>query len=959
MECNKEEAIRAKGIAEGKMQNKDFDGARKIALKAQQLDKDVDNISQMLMVCDVHCAAEKKLFGNEMDWYGILQVEQTADEATIKKQYKKFALSLHPDKNKFPGAEAAFKLIGEAQRVLLDKGKRSLHDIKRKAPVSKPAPPYRPHQRAPYSTNVGVQNNFRSNFMGFNSQQQHTQHSAGQQGTSNGRATFWTACPFCNVRYQYYVEIMYKPLICQTCNKPFVAHERSVQGPTAGTKMSQSAFPQRKEVPNQGFTKVELNRQGNSNAEQSKTEFFQKKDSNSELGSQKVNGKRRRKKDSDSSESCETDSSIDTEDVLVEEGGDFKEGVNSKSYGERPRRSDRRKQKVSYKENLSDDEDFVTHPKKAKGSGSSCATEEECNGLKTNNHSGAKDHNGVKQKAGPEISPEENGHKKSSEIHIDSVSDSSSKSTSDPELYEYPDPDFSDFDKLRNEECFSIGQIWAVYDTLDAMPRFYARIRKVFSPEFKLRVTWLEPNPDDEDEIRWVNEGLPASCGKFRHGSTENNEDRLMFSHMVNWEKGIQRDTYKILPRKGEIWAIFKNWDIKWKSDADPNQKYEYEFVEILSEYTEGVGASVAYLGKVKGFVSLFCRISKEEKDTFQIKPGELFRFSHMIPSFKLTGKERQGVPKGSFELDPACLPKSIEEIAVPEDMVVEVGNTHANSTGSRSSSDKVKPDVESEASTSAHQADVNGADLEPEVANEDCSAPLASTPEAMEIPEPEFFNFDGEKSIEKFQVGQIWSLYSDEDGLPKYYGQITKTASDQCLLRLRWLVPCALPNDVIQWQDKSMPICCGRFRTKKGESQSYTDTGSFSHQLSAELAGKKNEYSILPRKGQIWALYRNWSPGIKSSDLVKCKYDVVEVLGGNNLQTKVLFLEQVDDFKSVFKAQLKEGSAVTTEVLHVELLRFSHHIPAFRLEEERGGSLRGFWELDPAALPVHYFGMK
>jgi curved DNA-binding protein CbpA len=29
----------------------------------------------------------------------------------IKKQYRKFALQLHPDKNKFSGAEAAFKLI--------------------------------------------------------------------------------------------------------------------------------------------------------------------------------------------------------------------------------------------------------------------------------------------------------------------------------------------------------------------------------------------------------------------------------------------------------------------------------------------------------------------------------------------------------------------------------------------------------------------------------------------------------------------------------------------------------------------------------------------------------------------------------------------------------------------------------------------------------------------------------
>ena len=58
-----------------------------------------------------------------MDWYGILQVEQAADDAIIRKRYQKLALLLHPNKNKFVGAEAAFKLIGEANRILSDQGK--------------------------------------------------------------------------------------------------------------------------------------------------------------------------------------------------------------------------------------------------------------------------------------------------------------------------------------------------------------------------------------------------------------------------------------------------------------------------------------------------------------------------------------------------------------------------------------------------------------------------------------------------------------------------------------------------------------------------------------------------------------------------------------------------------------------------------------------------------------------
>ncbi|KAF2287727.1 hypothetical protein GH714_002466 [Hevea brasiliensis] len=203
-----------------------------------------------------------------------------------------------------------------------------------------------------------------------------------------------------------------------------------------------------------------------------------------------------------------------------------------------------------------------------------------------------------------------------------------------------------------------------------------------------------------------------------------------------------------------------------------------------------------------------------------------------------------------------------------------------------------------------------------------------------MEVPEAEFFNFEAEKSIEKFQVGQIWSLYSDEDCLPKYYGQITKVASDQGFrLWLRWLEPCALRNDVIQWHDKDMIICCGRFRTNMRKSQSYTSAESFSH--------------------------KNWSAEIEACDLRKCEYEIVEVLEEKDLGIRVSFLEQVDGFNSIFKAQLKEASSVTMEVLHGELLKFSHQIPAFRLTEERGGSLRGFWELDPSALPGHYFARK
>ena len=67
-----------------------------------------------------------------MDWYGILGVYPYADEETVRKQYRKLALNLHPDKNKSPGAEGAFKLVSEAWSLLSDKVKRLAYNQNRR-----------------------------------------------------------------------------------------------------------------------------------------------------------------------------------------------------------------------------------------------------------------------------------------------------------------------------------------------------------------------------------------------------------------------------------------------------------------------------------------------------------------------------------------------------------------------------------------------------------------------------------------------------------------------------------------------------------------------------------------------------------------------------------------------------------------------------------------------------------
>ena len=72
---------------------------------------------------------ECKRIIEKKDYYDILGIEKTADEAQIKKAYRKLAIKFHPDKNKAKSAEEAFKKVNQAFSVLSDKTKRKNYDM--------------------------------------------------------------------------------------------------------------------------------------------------------------------------------------------------------------------------------------------------------------------------------------------------------------------------------------------------------------------------------------------------------------------------------------------------------------------------------------------------------------------------------------------------------------------------------------------------------------------------------------------------------------------------------------------------------------------------------------------------------------------------------------------------------------------------------------------------------------
>eukprot|EP00250_Pteridium_aquilinum_P012072 c20492_g1_i1 orf=613-3051(+) len=258
MECNRDEALRSKVLAETKFSQRDFVGARKFAHKAKQLYPELEGIAQFISVLDVHIVAQNKLQGGETNWYGILEVDPVADENTIRKQYRKLALLLHPDKNKSVGAEAAFKHISEAWTVLSDKNKKAAYDARcqgRMPPppsarppqpncapnnVSKPPPPpSMPTFVPPIQRRAQAQAQPQTQAAPVHPQATAAPPPAPPPAVPPSKprpsppfappipnnVSFWTSCPSCKMLLEYQRIYLHKNLCCPVCYKPFIATE--------------------------------------------------------------------------------------------------------------------------------------------------------------------------------------------------------------------------------------------------------------------------------------------------------------------------------------------------------------------------------------------------------------------------------------------------------------------------------------------------------------------------------------------------------------------------------------------------------------------------------------------------------------------------------------------------------------------------------------------------------------
>ncbi|GMH29803.1 hypothetical protein Nepgr_031646 [Nepenthes gracilis] len=229
------------------------------------------------------------------------------------------------------------------------------------------------------------------------------------------------------------------------------------------------------------------------------------------------------------------------------------------------------------------------------------------------------------------------------------------------------DSDFYDFDNDRVEKGFKKGQVWAIYDDDDGMPRHYGLIDEVVSVNpFQVKISWLDLQINGDDRlICWEKMGFHVSCGRFK--ITRNDTINLLnvFSHMVDCERAA-KEAYRIYPKKGSVWALYnqKALDMEEMNSLATCKRHCYDIVVFLTSYSEMHGLSMAFLVKVDGFRSVFRRREIGSHAISWLEKDDIRLCSHQIPARKLSGCDAPDRLNDCWELDPASLPPELLTLA-------------------------------------------------------------------------------------------------------------------------------------------------------------------------------------------------------------------------------------------------------------------------------------------------------
>lgn len=701
MEANKEEAFKAIEVAEKRFAQRDFAGARNYAVKARTLCPDLEGISQMVATFEVYVASEV-IHNGELDYYSILGLKPSADKEAVKRQYKKLAVLLHPDKNKCMGADGAFKLVSEAWTWLSDSAMRSSYDLKR---------------------------NGQTNYSSV--------HATGYNKCSNlatsrsGLDTFWTICTSCKVQYEYLRKYVNKKLSCKNCRGTFIAVEtgaapangsfpycpwpygtgngrgsHSFDGhgvayvPTNATCYNgngvagyQSGHGY-KYVPNVSFqwgaaglvhqngsttlpthSVYQANGKSNGNLKRGRPKVKLGADGRHPMAENVVNIN-----SGVLSFSCNEPQEVKLgrpdkkRKVMV--GASFRNGYlekGSKCASEaivsngKDSTTNGHGQKFSCTNEVQTKQCFSPPPafdaRKLLIEKARTVIKKKLEEMKLSSEASPTATLNEKERAQINVGQVKRETCRRAVLNVSGLQLEPGKAS--PISITVPDPDFHDFDKDRTEECFKPKQIWALYDEEDGMPRLYCLIREVISVNpFKIHISYLNSKTDSEfGAVNWLDSGFTKSCGNFRAWNMDIIDQVNIFSHVLSKEKAGRGGCVRIYPRIGDIWAVYRNWSPDWNRSTPDNVRHQYDMVEVLDEYSEELGVCVSPLIKLAGFKTVYKR-NTDKSAIKWIPRREMLRFSHQVPSWLLKG-EASNLPERCFDLDPAATPDELLHVAI------------------------------------------------------------------------------------------------------------------------------------------------------------------------------------------------------------------------------------------------------------------------------------------------------
>ncbi|KAG9141296.1 hypothetical protein Leryth_001772 [Lithospermum erythrorhizon] len=702
MEPNLAEALKAKICAEKYFAEGDFTGARNYALKAQMICPQLDGILQMVATFGVYTASEVRING-ELDHYGIIGVEPSAVRSTIKRQYKKMAVLLHPDKNKCAGADGAFKYVSDSWTLLSDHKKRGKYDRRRNVSAL----------HAPGSGGSYID------------------YSKAHVASHHRHDTFWTVCTSCHVQYEYLLKYVNKRLSCKNCRGVFIAVETGA-APASGS--FQYSYVQEKGygghggrapyVPNNvpvyhATNDVSGYHPGHGHGSEYPSNMTIRFDSfpgipaggidpngfsTSTYVNHQLNGKANRAK-------ANGKDTMKRPAVNVSSNGHYGSSENPVSkagWSAKKRKVDA----GSGSEEVPARNNTETRVANANGNLKTNSNLYPSTETSVRHHSTApvpdvrqllidKARSDVRKKVEEMrlASEAERKRKALAEAVMSGEAGKTSQSNTTTELKRtvsmsitVPDSDFHDFDKDRSEECFKNKQIWALYDEEDGMPRLYCLIRQVISVKpFKIFISYLSSKTDSEfGAVNWLSSGFTKSCGSFRVFNSETVDQVNIFSHLLSKEKAGRGGLVRIYPRNGDIWAVYRNWSPDWNRQTPDDIRHQYEMVEVLDNYSEEVGVCVTPLVKVDGYKTVYQRNNNES--IRWIPRREMLRFSHQVPACLLKG-ESFNVPDDCWDLDPAAIPDGLlqrenellnDSIPNQADEITVIPSEHCPSESSR-----------------------------------------------------------------------------------------------------------------------------------------------------------------------------------------------------------------------------------------------------------------------------------